>query len=140
MNLPFRRSVALRRSIVLLAATQLVACSRWQARLEGPRAALDDPDVRHVRLTLTDRQRLEVRVAEIRGDSIYGTVGGSGPVTCMEAGPLCTAAIPLSQVGFLEARAFSAVRTIAVVAVPVGIVLLAAGAGSSCDSAVNPGC
>jgi len=122
----------LRRSIILLNALAMVACSHWVPRLEAPAEALADPKLRHVRLTRTNRQQVEMRIAEVRADSIYGTLGGSGPLSCVEAGPSCNARLALADVGFVEQRSFSAVRTAAVVALPIGAIVVAVITGNSC--------
>ena len=109
---------------LLLLPMVLVGCGRWQAQLEGPRDVLSDPEVRHVRLTRTNSEQVEMRIAEIQGDSIYGSLGGSGPVACVEAGSLCNARVAISEVGFVEVRKFSLVRTLAAVAVPLGAIAL----------------
>lgn len=110
-----------RLAIVLMIALQTAACRHWQPRLEGASDVLSDPDVSYVRITRTDNQTVEARVAGVRGDTIYGTVGGSGPLSCVEAGDMCNFRLPVSQVGFLETREFSAVRTLALAALPVGV-------------------
>jgi len=115
----------LRRSIILLTALSMGACGHWVPRLEAPAEALSDPELRHVRLTRTNRQQVEMRIAEIRADSIYGTLGGSGPLSCVEAGPGCNARLALADVGFVEQRSFSAVRTAAVVVLPIGAMVVA---------------
>lgn len=107
--------------IVVLAALQLAACRHWQGQFAGPREVLTGPDISHVRLTHTNRQTVEVRVAEVRGDTVYGTVGSSGPLSCVEAGPLCSFMAPITEIGFVETREFSAIRTVALLAVPVGL-------------------
>ena len=59
-------------------------------------------------------------MAEPRGDSIYGTLGTSGPITCERASDLCTLQLPISEVGFVEVRRFSLIKTVALALVPVG--------------------
>lgn len=122
----------LRPTVVLLTALSAAACGHWVGRYERPRDVLSDPDVRHVRLTRTNTQRIEMRIAEIRNDSIYGTVGGSGPLSCVEAGPDCNARLPLSEVGFVEVRSFSAIRTASIVIVPIGVLAVALIASDTC--------
>lgn len=111
----------LRPVVLILVALHLAACSSWRAQVGDVRDALTDPEVEHVRLTRTNGQRVEVRMVEIQGDSIYGTLGGSGPVTCTEASTFCNARIPISQVGFVETRSFSAVRTASLFVVPLAV-------------------
>jgi hypothetical protein len=81
---------------------------------------LADPEVGQVRLTTTNGERIVARVAEVRGDSIYGTRGETGPLTCERASALCNLQLPVSDVGFVEAKRFSAVKTAAMVLVPIG--------------------
>ena len=111
----------LRRPILLLAVLQLTACRYWQRGLEGPAVTLSDPETRHVRITRTDTNRFEMRVAEVQGDSIYGTMGGAGPLSCQEASALCSVRMPMSEAAFVETRSFSVIRTAAIVAVPLAV-------------------
>jgi hypothetical protein len=127
MRLP-RRNAAL-----LLAVFVLGSCGYWRGQIESPADALADPGVDHVRLTRTDGERFEMRIAEIQGDSVYGTRGNPSYVACAEASESCTVRMPLSEVGFVEVRRLSWIRTAALVAAPVAVVLLFIAVGESCD-------
>jgi hypothetical protein len=114
----------------LLAALQLAGCTYWNPQPIGPREVFANPDVRHVRITRSNGQQIEARIAEIRGDSLYGTRGSSGPLTCERAAASCSLQLPISEVGFVEVRSFSAIKTAALVIVPVGVIAVALAAGS----------
>ena len=118
-----------RRGPALLAILYLAGCTYWQARPIAPREALADPGIDRVRLTRTTGETIEGRVAELRGDSIYGTRGGGGPLTCERASDSCTLQLPISEVGFVEVRSFSVMRTVAVVLVPVGALFVIVSGG-----------
>ncbi|MGD8729797.1 MAG: hypothetical protein PVF90_08845 [Gemmatimonadota bacterium] len=130
----------LRRPLLALTALALAACHHWVPRLESPAVALSDPELTHVRLTRTNRQQVELRIAEIRNDSIYGTLGGSGPLSCVEAGPGCNARLALAEVGFVEQRSFSPIRTVAVVLIPVGAIVVASITQGSCHNGPVDSC
>lgn len=130
----------LRHPLLALAALTMTACSHWVPRLESPATALADPELRHVRLTRTNQQRVEMRIAEISGDSIYGTLGGSGPLSCTEAGPDCNARLALVDVGFVEQRSFSAVRTASVVLLPVAAIVVALVTSNNCHQGPVDSC
>ncbi len=130
----------LRHAILLLAALQLAGCRQWRGQLEGPRDVLSNPEVRHVRITRTNSDVIEMRIAGIQGDSVYGTVGGSGPLACAEAGPMCNVRIPMSQVGFVETREFSLIRTAALFAVPIGAFIIVTVGNEPCRPLAGAGC
>ena len=111
-----------RRYVILLFALPLVGCGYWQAQPGNIREILADPELEHIRLTHTDGSRTEARLAQLQGDTIYGTRGGSGGITCYEAAPSCTLRLPIQQVGFVERRRFSIIKTLAMVIVPIGFV------------------
>jgi len=117
-----------RRILILLLALPLVGCTYWQAQPGNIRDVLADPELESIRLTRTDGSRTEARIAELQGDTIYGTRGGSGSITCTEAGPACTLRLPIEQVGFVERRTFSPIKTLAMVLVPIGFVFTIAAA------------
>lgn len=117
---PTRRGVAL-----VLLSVQLAACSRWEIRPGSIRDALAEMDDSTVRLTDTRGNQIVGRVAEIRGDSVYGTLGTSGPEACFEASSFCTLNVPVSSVGLVEERSFSLMRTVALVIVPLGAIMVA---------------
>lgn len=114
------------RRFAILLALPLMACGYWQAQPGNIREILADPELEHVRLTHTDGSRTEARIAELKGDTIYGTRGGSGNLTCLEAGPACTLRVPIHQVGFVERREFSPIKSLAMILVPIGFVFAAA--------------
>ena len=109
---------------------QLAGCTYWQARPIAPREVLADPGIDHVRLTRTTGEAIVGRVAELRGDSIYGTRGTAGPIACERASELCTLRLPISEVGFVEVRRRSVMRTVAVVLTPVGLLFVVSAGGS----------
>ena len=123
MKLETRRRISLLLTPLLM--LQLAACSYWQGRPGQFREILTDPEVGQVRLTANDGEEIVARVAEVRGDSIYGTRGTTGPLTCEQASPLCNLQMPISEVGYVEVRGFSAIRTVAIVLVPVTAIALA---------------
>jgi hypothetical protein len=129
-----------RSTLVALLALQLVGCRYWQGRPGDIREVLADPDVRHVRLTGTDGRQTEARVAEIRGDTIYGTRGSSSPISCDSASPACTLRMPIETVGFVESRSFSGIKTAALVIVPVGAILLFALGDGGCGPPTPHSC
>jgi hypothetical protein len=116
--------LAARSGIVLATLLSLVGCGYWQAQPIAPRDALAAENIDQVRLTRTNGEQVVARVVEIRGDSIFGTRGTSGPVTCEQASPLCTLRLHIGDIGFVETRAFSAIKTLALIAVPVSVFAL----------------
>ena len=122
-----------RGGVALLAMLQLAGCTYWQPQLVGPREALADPEVGRVRLTRPNGDVIVARVAEVRGDTIYGSLGSEGSLTCERASEACSLRMPISQVGFVELRSFSAIKTAALVLVPVGVFVVIV-AANSCSS------
>jgi len=114
--------ITARRALILLLALPLAGCSYWQAQPGNLREILGDPELEHIRLTHTDGSRTEARIAELQGDTIYGTRGSSGGVTCYEAAASCTLRVPIEEVGFVERRRFSIIKSLAMVLVPIGFV------------------
>jgi len=111
-----------RRALILLLALPLVGCGYWQAQPGNIRDILTDPELEHIRLTHTDGSRTEARLAELQGDTIYGTRGGSGGLTCVEAAPSCSLRVSIEEIGFVERRRFSIIKSLAMVLVPIGFV------------------
>jgi len=111
-----------RRALILLLALPLVGCGYWQAQPGNLRDILTDPELEHIRLTHTDGSRTEARLAELQGDTIYGTRGGSGGLTCVEAASSCSLRVPIEEIGFVERRRFSIIKSLAMVLVPLGFV------------------
>ena len=129
-----------RRGTILLTLLALTGCSYWQGQLASTRDALAGPDVDWVRLTRrTTGEVIVARVAEVRGDSIFGTRGEVVGPTCERAGPSCSLQIPISDVGFVELQRFSAIKTAALVLVPVGAFVLLFIAGEDCPSGPTAG-
>lgn len=129
MKLRTRRRVTI--FVLPLLTVQLVACGYWQAQPGQLRDILADQGVEKVRLTANTGETIEARVAEVRGDSIYGTRGTTGPLTCDRADPACNLRMPISDVGHVELRKFSAIKTAALIIVPATIIILVA-VGSRC--------
>jgi hypothetical protein len=111
-----------RRTLILLLALPLVGCGYWQGQPGNIRDVLADPELEHIRLTHTDGSRTEARLAELQGDTIYGTRGGSGGLTCYEAAPSCSLRVSIEEIGFVERRRFSLIKSLAMVLVPIGFV------------------
>lgn len=130
----------IRGTFIALLALQLVGCRYWQSRPGDIREVLADPDVKHVRLTGTDGQQTEARLVEIRGDTLYGTRGSSGPTSCEQASTTCTLRMPIERVGFVESRSFSAIKTAALIIVPVGAILLFALGDRTCGAPTPHNC
>ncbi|MDH3205929.1 MAG: hypothetical protein OEO79_04915 [Gemmatimonadota bacterium] len=129
-----------RRGITVLALLALTGCSYWQGQVDATRDVLAGPDIERVRLTRRmTGEAFVARVAEVRGDSIFGTRGESGGLTCDRAGPSCNLQMPISDVGYIELRRFSAIKTAALVLVPVGAFVLLFLAGDDCPSGPSLG-
>jgi hypothetical protein len=78
-----------------------------------------------VRLTHADGSTVEARVTAVRGDTIYGTRGSGGP-SCYEPASTCTLRVPIDEVGFVERRRFSIIKSLAMIVVPIGFVFAVA--------------
>ena len=129
-----------RRLTLVLLSLQLVACTQWQLQTGSMRDVLASPENRTLRVTDTEGERFVARVVEVRSDSIYGTLGESGPVTCAEASSFCSLQMPVDQVGVLEVKRFSLIRTIAVVLVPAAVVVIAVTGDPSCSGPSTGNC
>jgi hypothetical protein len=126
--------------ITLLALLLSTGCTYWQPQNIGPRDVLTGSDVDQVRLTRTNGELVVVRVAEVRGDSIYGTPGSTGSLTCDRASEACGVRIPISEVGFVELRRFSPIKTAALVLVPVGAFVVVFLSSGSCSGPSTGAC
>lgn len=129
-----------RGAAAVLLTLQLAGCGYWQVQPGDVRDVLADPEIRHVRLTESNGQQVEARLAEIRGDTLYGTRGGSTPISCEQAAATCTLQMPISRVGLVESRKFSAVKTAALFVVPVGGLVILLFGDRSCPEGVVSGC
>jgi len=127
--------LAYRRGVALLAAVQLVGCGYWQGQPSGPREVLTEMNAGHVRLTRTNGDQIVARVVEVRGDSIFGTRGSEGNLSCERASESCNLQLPVSEVGFVEMRRFSVIKTAALFLVPIGVVAVVLARSSGCSGA-----
>ena len=121
-------NTSLRRSLILLLAAPLFGCSYWEPQPGHIRDILADPELEQIRLTQVDGRKTEARLAELQADTIYGTRGSSGGLSCYEAAPECTLRLHLDEVGLVERKRFSLIKTLAMVVVPIGFVF-AVGSG-----------
>lgn len=80
----------------LLLPVALAACTGWRVAGTSPRALDTLPS--HLRLTLSDGQRVEVRHARLEGDSLVGQVRGDS------LGPPTRRALPVDSIARVAVR------------------------------------
>ena len=108
-----RRSVAGTLILVTLSGS---ACQAWHTEQLAPAALLADRHPEELRVTKTDSSEVILEQPELRGDTLLGTTRRHDQE--QEVG------IPLSDVGQVATRRFSAGRTFALV---VGVAAVAVG-------------
>lgn len=117
---PFARSIAL-----ILMATYVSSCTRWEIQPFTPEATVQAKNPKKLRVTRRDGTRVVMHDPHIVGDSLVGTDWQSRVV------------IPLDNVGLVEVSRPNPLGTIALVAAGIGIAGLIVAAASSQNGGGN---
>ncbi len=117
---PFARSIAL-----ILMATYVSSCARWEIQRLTPEATVQSKNPKQLRLTLRNGFRVMVHNPRIVGDSLFGTTEENSPRRLV--------ALALDEIGLVEVSRFDPVRTFALVAAGIGIAGLLVAAAAQDD-------
>jgi len=100
-------------ALVLLA--YLPACTSWQVVGPQPEQFVQQQAPGMIRVTRVDGTRVQLAAPEVRGDTLVGSLkDGTARDTARQLG------VPLSEVGSVQVRKFSAMRTLGLVAAVFG--------------------